>query len=89
MPRTLELAVRRSLRAAGLDPIDGAAAALALIYARRIDEDVAQAWHLGIGLMAVLVELRLTPRARGERPAPRPAMSELDAIRARRHGDAS
>ena len=83
----LERAVFNALKDVQLKPRDKAAAQLALVYARRIDDD-APLVKLGPLMLAVLESLGMTPRARvallkGNDDGPKPA-NPLDELRQRR-----
>jgi hypothetical protein len=86
----LAAAVNRAARAAPRTPADAAAVALARLYARTIDADPDQLAKLGPQLLAVLVQLGMTPKAHPATPAGQPApapagaKSVLDELRARR-----
>ena len=74
----VERALDRALQAIELAPADAAAAELARVYARFIDGG-GSLWHVGGQFRALLVELRLTPQARGLA-----AENPLQAFRAER-----
>lgn len=57
-------ALNRALRAVKLGPEDAATVALARKYARLIDDDPRFLSQVGRMLLEVLVELRMTPKAR-------------------------
>jgi hypothetical protein len=80
--------VRSAVAAAASDPRDAAAVALALTYAKLIDDEPAEAARVGPALLACLEALGLTPKARHavkvvSDGAGKPA-SPLDELRSRR-----
>src|SRR5262245_5957827 len=85
----LASALSRAITKTAKTPADGAAVALARLYARMIDADPTMAKELGPRLLEVLVQLGMTPRARAGafRSEPvgfGPARAALDELRARR-----
>ena len=60
----MQSALTRALKGVERQPEDGAAVALARRYAKEIDADARALWRLGPRLLEVLVELRMTPKAR-------------------------
>jgi hypothetical protein len=57
-------ALTKALQGVERETRDGAAVALARQYARAIDADPTLLWRVGPRLLDVLVELKMTPRAR-------------------------
>jgi hypothetical protein len=82
----LGTALNRALRDVVVADSDAALVALARQYARLIDEDEGRTARLGPKLLDVLVEMRLTPRARAGviQGSFDDAGSKLDDLRLRR-----
>lgn len=60
----MQTALAAALKDVEVEAKDGAAVALARTYAKTIDADAKALWRLGPRLLEVLVELRMTPKAR-------------------------
>jgi hypothetical protein len=82
----LTTALNRALRDVVPAEADAALVALGRHYARLIDEDEDRTARLGPRLLDVLVELRMTPRARASvlQGAAGDGSSKLDELRTRR-----
>jgi len=85
----MELALGRALADAGLTGADrvrayDAAVELARAYARRIDAKGDSLHYVGGQFRDILIEIGLTPKARGDLVKAQPAASPLDELRDRR-----
>src|SRR5262245_28632603 len=85
----LTSAFTRAIGKTTRSPADGAAVALARLYARMIDADPSAIEKLGTQYLSVLVQLGMTPKARGgdirsDPVATGPAGRALDELRDRR-----
>ncbi|WP_106538008.1 terminase small subunit [Haloactinopolyspora alba] len=73
-------AFTKASKAAHRKPVDGAAVALARVYARQIDDDPSRVDKLGPQMLAVLTQLGMTPKARGGQAEPQAGGDRVDRV---------